>query len=155
MSRSRVRSVHMHAALQLLLTLLCCLLSRAMDWPQKSSLFLFRTDGMSCSRELVTGVTTAAAALPLNPSHRAARRMVPSCSICMQPATDAAVPAGTVLWCALTGFAVRKATHKQWLDVHTNTNTQHRHIVHAVCRPQHPSTRQVHFSQSQSAHTVP
>lgn len=24
-------------------------------WPPKSSLYLFRTDGMSCSREFVTG----------------------------------------------------------------------------------------------------
>ncbi|WIA29375.1 hypothetical protein OEZ86_011879 [Tetradesmus obliquus] len=39
------------------------------SWPQKSSLFLFRTDGMSCSRELVTGTGTFRFSHPSTQQH--------------------------------------------------------------------------------------
>lgn len=32
---------------------------RATSWPQKSALYIMRTDGNSCSRELVTGIVLA------------------------------------------------------------------------------------------------
>eukprot|EP00882_Tetradesmus_deserticola_P012003 GHRQ01012704.1.p1 GENE.GHRQ01012704.1~~GHRQ01012704.1.p1 ORF type:complete len:333 (+),score=59.40 GHRQ01012704.1:158-1156(+) len=42
---------------------------RTLSWPQKSSLFLFRTDGMSCSRELVTGTGTFRFSHPSTQQH--------------------------------------------------------------------------------------
>eukprot|EP00879_Flechtneria_rotunda_P007391 GHRR01007753.1.p1 GENE.GHRR01007753.1~~GHRR01007753.1.p1 ORF type:complete len:584 (+),score=189.94 GHRR01007753.1:471-2222(+) len=46
-----------------------CVLCRYATWPQKSSLFLFRTDGMSCSRELVTGTGRFQFAHPSTQQH--------------------------------------------------------------------------------------
>eukprot|EP00775_Hariotina_reticulata_P010371 gene10371-10529_t len=42
---------------------------RSNKWPQKSSLFLFRTDGLSCSRELVTGTGRFQFAHPSTQQH--------------------------------------------------------------------------------------
>jgi hypothetical protein len=89
----------MHAVLRLPLSLLLCVLCRAIDWPQKSSLFLFRTDGMSCSRELVTGMmAAAAAAAPANVLHSGI------CSACMQTAADASAVG---FWMQLIALARR------------------------------------------------